>query len=85
MGSRTRARSTHLRDCHRPGLTGRPSIPEAAVIEPISRGVLDPPPSRGMTTPTWCPPSRRSFFTPMPFPLRPKTLYGAARFALGEI
>jgi hypothetical protein len=24
-----------------PGLTGRPSIPEAAVIEPISRGVLD--------------------------------------------
>ena len=28
---------------------GRSSIPEAAVIEPISRGVLDTPPSRGMT------------------------------------
>ena len=28
---------------------GRSSIPEAAVIEPISRGVLDAPPSRGMT------------------------------------
>jgi hypothetical protein len=25
------------------------SIPETAVIEPRSRGVLDPPPSRGMT------------------------------------
>ena len=25
------------------------------------------------------------FFTPMLFPLRPKTLYGAARFAFGEI
>src|SRR5829696_1260750 len=29
---------------------GCPSIPEALVIEPISRGVLDPPPSRGTTT-----------------------------------
>jgi hypothetical protein len=28
-----------------PGSTGRPSIPEPAVIEPISRGVLDRPPS----------------------------------------
>src|SRR6266404_9131228 len=28
---------------------GRSSIPEAFVVEPISRGVLDPPPSRGMT------------------------------------
>jgi hypothetical protein len=28
---------------------GRSSIPEAAVIEPISRGVLDTPPSRGTT------------------------------------
>ena len=35
--------------CHRPALTGRSSIPEAAVIEPRSRGVLDSPPSRGMT------------------------------------
>src|SRR5688572_11511448 len=26
-----------------------PSIPETSVIEPISRGVLDLPPSRGMT------------------------------------
>jgi hypothetical protein len=32
-----------------PGLTGRSSIPEALVIEPISRGVLDRPPSRAMT------------------------------------
>ena len=29
---------------------GRSSIPEASVIESISRGVLDVPPSRGMTT-----------------------------------
>ncbi len=28
---------------------GRSSIPEAAVIEPRSRGVLDTPPSRGTT------------------------------------
>src|SRR5712672_1005043 len=28
---------------------GRSSIPETAVIESIRRGVLDPPPSRGMT------------------------------------
>jgi hypothetical protein len=28
---------------------GRSSIPETAVIEPIIRGVLDPPPARGMT------------------------------------
>jgi|GEM_PF-4895450 len=28
---------------------GRSSIPETAVIEPIGRGVLDPPPSRRMT------------------------------------
>ena len=28
---------------------GRSSIPEVAVIEPISRGVLDPPHARGMT------------------------------------
>ena len=27
-----------------PGLTGRPSIPETAAIESISRGVLDAPP-----------------------------------------
>jgi hypothetical protein len=31
------------------GLTGRPGIPETPVIEPISRGVLDPPHVRGMT------------------------------------
>ena len=29
--------------------TGRPSIPETAVIESIGRGVLDAPPARGMT------------------------------------
>ncbi|WP_210183123.1 hypothetical protein, partial [Bradyrhizobium sp. AT1] len=28
---------------------GRSSIPETIVIEPISRGVLDSPPARGMT------------------------------------
>jgi len=28
---------------------GRPSIPETLMIEPIGRGVLDPPPSRGTT------------------------------------
>src|SRR5262249_34663496 len=33
-----------------PGLSGRPSIPETAVLEPIGRGVLDRPPSRAMTT-----------------------------------
>src|SRR5215475_11994697 len=33
-----------------PGLTGRSSIPETAVLEPIGRGVLDHPPSRVMTT-----------------------------------
>src|SRR5437773_6537851 len=32
-----------------PGLTGRPSIPETAVIESMSRGVLDAPLSRSMT------------------------------------
>ena len=35
--------------CHRPAVTGRSSIPEAAVIEPRRRGVLDSPPSLGMT------------------------------------
>src|SRR5262249_19381693 len=41
--------------CHRPACaqlrtrTGRSSIPEALVIEPISRGVLDHPLSRVMT------------------------------------
>ena len=32
-----------------PGSTGRPSIPETAVIESIGRGVLDAPLSRSMT------------------------------------
>jgi hypothetical protein len=32
-----------------PGLTGRSSIPEAAVLEPRSRGVLDAPHARSMT------------------------------------
>jgi hypothetical protein len=32
-----------------PGLTGRSSIPETAVLEPRRRGVLDAPHSRGMT------------------------------------
>src|SRR5262249_23318045 len=49
---------------HRPVLTGRSSIPEAAVLEPIGRGVLDRPlelalgrrfsPTRGRAgTPDW--------------------------------
>jgi len=33
-----------------PGLTGRPSIPEAALLEPISRGVLDRPVKPGDDT-----------------------------------
>ena len=33
-----------------PGLTGRSSIPETAVFSPRSRGVLDTPPARGMTS-----------------------------------
>ena len=33
-----------------PGLTGRSSIPETPVLEPIGRGVLDRPLSRTMTT-----------------------------------
>ncbi len=37
-----------------PGLTGRSSIPETAVLEPRSRGVLDPPHARGMTVSAWC-------------------------------
>src|SRR5262245_27329120 len=32
-----------------PGLTGRSSIPEAVLLEPKSRGVLDTPHARGMT------------------------------------
>jgi hypothetical protein len=32
---------------------GRSSIPETAVIESISRGVLDTPPARGMTVNAW--------------------------------
>jgi hypothetical protein len=32
------------------GLTGRSSIPEPVMIKSISRGVLDTPPSRSMTT-----------------------------------
>src|ERR1700704_3440150 len=32
------------------GLTERPSIPETSMLEPKSRGVLDPPLSRRMTT-----------------------------------
>ena len=36
-----------------PGLTGRSSIPETAVLEPRSRGVLDPPHARGMTVSMW--------------------------------
>ena len=42
-----------------PGLTGRPSIPETPMIESISRGVLDTPPSRVMTTERACAFSRR--------------------------
>ena len=33
-----------------PGLTGRSSIPETPAIEPRSRGVLDTPHARGMTS-----------------------------------
>ena len=40
---------------------GRSSIPEAPVIESISRSVLDTPPSRGMTTFV-----RRGFRTSIP-------------------
>jgi hypothetical protein len=36
-----------------PGLTGRSSIPEAAVLEPRSRGVLDHPHARVMTASMW--------------------------------
>jgi hypothetical protein len=32
-----------------PGLTGRPSIPQTPVLEPIGRGVLDAPLEAGMT------------------------------------
>jgi len=32
-----------------PGLTGRSSIPEKLMKKPRGRGVLDPPPARGMT------------------------------------
>jgi hypothetical protein len=32
-----------------PGLTGRSSIPETVVLEPMGRSVLDRPPSRAMT------------------------------------
>jgi hypothetical protein len=39
----------HIFRCHRPALTGRPSIPETPMIESRSRGVLDPPHARGMT------------------------------------
>jgi hypothetical protein len=37
---------------------GRSSIPETQMIEPISRGVLDTPPSRGMTIPNLAPPAQ---------------------------
>ena len=40
----------HTPQSSSPGLTGRPSIPETPVIEPRSRGVLDTPLARGMTT-----------------------------------
>jgi len=39
-------------DTHSPVIVregGRSSIPETSMIEPISRGVLDPPHARGMT------------------------------------
>ncbi len=36
-----------------PGLTGRSSIPETAVLEPGSRGVLDHPHARVMTASVW--------------------------------
>ncbi len=36
-----------------PGLTGRSSIPETSLAGPRSRGVLDTPLSRGMTTSPW--------------------------------
>ena len=53
VSSRTRAvhvaRSRTHTQSSSPGLTGRPSIPETPMIESISRGVLDTPPSRGMT------------------------------------
>jgi hypothetical protein len=52
LGHRAARTPTHIH-MSSPGLTGRPSIPEAAVIEPIGRSVLDPPHARGMTI-EWC-------------------------------
>ena len=43
------ARSRTHTQLSSPGLTGRPSIPETPVIEPIGRSVLDPPHARRMT------------------------------------
>jgi hypothetical protein len=42
-----------LPDSSSPGLTGRSSIPETAVLEPRGRGVLGPPPSRRTTASVW--------------------------------
>ena len=52
-----------------PGLTGRPSIPETSMIEPRSRGVLDPPHARGTTA---CVKSRT-----LPRPRRPPSSIAA--------
>jgi hypothetical protein len=49
LGRMARRENADAHSLSSPGLTGRPSIPEAAVIEPTSRGVLDPPHARGMT------------------------------------
>jgi hypothetical protein len=46
VGSRLYFQTAHPSS---PGLTGRSSIPEAAVLEPRSRGVLDHPHARVMT------------------------------------
>jgi hypothetical protein len=70
---------------------GRSSIPEKSVIEPKGRGVLDAPHARGMTIPREAGTVQTGKGTPnaipFPFPAFPifrKTLYGAARFTIGE-
>src|SRR3954465_3567597 len=44
--SRREIAKSHPQSCCRPGLDPGPSIPETPMIEPRSRGVLDPPHAR---------------------------------------
>src|SRR5262249_11791998 len=48
-GPLARSEMFHVSELSSSGLTGRPSIPETAVLEPNRRRVLDRPPSRAMT------------------------------------